>query len=79
MKFFIISKEQTIEHEVVWVEANTPIGNFVIQPDHAPLVLLLSEQKECLYCLPTGKQEAFILERGGLLRITPQEITALVY
>ena len=79
MKLIIISILQTIEHEIAWVEANTPLGNFVIQPNHAPLMLLLSAQKECLYCLSTGKQESFIPERGGILRITPQEITAIMY
>ena len=79
MKLIITTQESFTEHDIVWIEANTTLGNFVIQPDHAPTILILEAQKACIYCLKTGKQESFIPARGGILRVTPHHITALLY
>jgi F0F1-type ATP synthase epsilon subunit len=79
MKLVIFSAESKVEHDIAWIEANTPDGNFVIQSEHASVVLILSAKKECIYCFTTGKQESFIPENGGLLRVTKDLITVLLY
>jgi len=54
---------------IAWLELNTDIGNFVIQPGHTPTVLILSKNKKITYCLTTGKHES--LEIGeGIVDIT---------
>lgn len=78
MKLKILSQTKSEEHEVVWVEANTLEGNFVIQKGHAATALVLEAQKELLYGLKTGKQDSIKLEKGGILHVTPELVTALL-
>ena len=78
MKLIILSPESKIEHEVVWIEANTPDGNFVIQPQHTPTTLVLSAGKDLIYCFKTGKHESITPEKGGILHITRKEATVLL-
>lgn len=78
IKLIIISPTSKIEHEVVWIEANTPDGNFVIQPGHIPTTLMLSPGKELVYCFQTGKHETINLKKGGILHLTRKNATVLL-
>ena len=78
MHLKIISPTSKIEHEVVWIEANSPAGNFVIQPDHIPTTLMLSPGKELQYCFQTGKHETINIDKGGILHITRTEAIVLL-
>ncbi|MCF7900188.1 hypothetical protein K9K77_01630 [Candidatus Babeliales bacterium] len=78
MKLRIISPQETKDIEIVWLEINTPGGNFVIQNGYMPTTFLLSPRKELLYCFKTGKQESITLEKGGILEITKKEVVALI-
>jgi len=60
----IISPTYNKEVSIAWLELNTDVGNFVIQPGHEPVVLILEKQKEMKYCLTTGKQESIMIARG---------------
>ncbi len=64
--------------EVAWLEINTPDGNFVIQAEFIETTFVLSPQKHLIYCLKTGKEESLILERGGILEITPTQATVII-
>lgn len=77
MEFRIITPEEIHVYAVAWIEANTPNGNFVIQPGHAPTILILSRGKEISFRLMNGKQEAFFVERG-ILEITRENATLIV-
>ncbi len=77
MDFRIITPQETHIHAVAWIEVNTPNGNFVIQPGHAPTILILSPGKEISFRLVNGKQEAFFVERG-ILEITRNSAILLV-
>ena len=78
IKLIIISPNAKTEHAVVWLEANTSKGNFIIQPDHIPTTLMLSPGKELVYCFQTGKHETITLEKGGILNVTRTEATVLL-
>ena len=78
IKLVIISPTSKEEYEVAWIEANTPKGNFVIQPEHIPTTLMLSPNKELIYCFQTGKHETITPENGGILHITRTESTLLL-
>ena len=78
IKLIIISTTSKTEHEVVWIEANTPDGNFVIQPEHIPTTLMLSPGKELIYCFQTGKHETIVPEKKGVLHITRTKVTILL-
>lgn len=78
MKLVIVTPELHKEHEVVWVEINTPEGNFVIQAGHIETTFILSARKPLLYCFKTGKREIITLEKCGILNVTKQCIMALL-
>lgn len=77
MEFRIVTPQETLTYAVAWIEVNTPAGNFVIQPGHAPTILILSQGKEMNFRLVNGKQESLIIERG-ILEVTRKTTTLIV-
>lgn len=78
MKLKIISPAKSSIIEVVWIEINTPTGNFILQNNYTPTTFILSENKQFLYCFKTGKQESLSLPKGGILEVRKSEIIALL-
>lgn len=74
----LISPSRKIEYEVVWIEVNTPNGNYLIQPQHAPTTFILAAYKPLTFCFLTGKQETFTPEKNGILQVTRKTATALI-
>lgn len=68
----IISPTEQEIHEIIWLEINSPAGNFVIQPGHAPMLITLTPQVPIMYCLQNGKVLSQVIT-GGILKITPLE------
>jgi F0F1-type ATP synthase epsilon subunit len=77
MELRIISPEQTVVHAVTWVEVETIAGNFVIQPGHAPTILLLAPHKELNFGLINGKQESLLVPRG-IIEVSRTTITLII-
>lgn len=76
MKLNIVSPFTKKKLEIAWLEINTPVGNFVIQPGHAPMIVTLSPFKEITICLTNGKQENYFIKQG-IVDITRTTITIL--
>lgn len=72
----LIHPSYTKELSISWIELNTDIGNFVIQPGHAPMILMLENNKKMVYCLHTGKQESLSIDRG-VVHITRTQTTII--
>lgn len=64
MKLSLITPLSAKTMQVAWFELNTPVGNFVILPGHAPMIVTLSPNKTLTYCLSSGKQESCTVHRG---------------
>jgi len=64
MHLTIISPTEQLTYKIAWLEINTPVGNFVILPDHAPTVVELSQNQPLTFGLKNGKQESLIIPRG---------------
>ncbi len=77
MQLSIISPTKKEIFDVAWIECNTPQGNFVIQPGHAPTILTLSEHKPFVYCLKNGKEEVIMIKRA-IVEITRSQVTVLL-
>ena len=77
MKLTIVTIQQEAEHDVDWVELNSPVGNMIIQPEHAPMIIELSPQKELVYQLISGKQIRMKITQG-IAHITRQGMTVLL-
>lgn len=77
MKFSVISPHLTAQYTIVWIEINTPVGNMVIQENHAPMVVEIEPNSEILFMQQNGKQiSIFVLQ--GFIHVTRQEIKLLV-
>lgn len=77
MNVIISSPTEYKTIEVVWLEINTPQGNFVIQQGHAPMIITLSENKPFSYRLKTGKQES-VMVTHGIASINRHNATLLI-
>ena len=73
MNVRILRPYETQEIKVAWLEVNTSVGNFVLQRGHAPMILVLSENKPLSYCLQSGKQERHIIP-SGILKIDREHV-----
>jgi len=57
MRLDIATPSEKHTLDIAWLEINTIVGNFVIQPEHAPMVVTLSPLSEVSYRLTSGKEE----------------------
>ena len=78
MRLTLISPTKKETFEIAWAECNTPTGNFIIQPGHAPLILTLSKQKPFTYCLRNGNQEIVMVKEGAIVEITRESVMVLM-
>ena len=62
---------------VAWVEINTSAGNFVIQPEHAPMIVTLTPQSKIAYRLQSGKEEVREII-NGVAHISRKDVTILL-
>lgn len=76
MELHVISPESTLIFNVVWVEVNTPVGNFVIQQGHVPTILILAHDQPVKFRLDNGKQEA-VLIKDGIMEVTRSTTTVI--
>lgn len=77
MQLQIVAPDQTHKYQVVWIELNTVVGNMIVQPGHAPMVVLLAPHKPITYRMRTGKQET-ITPRQGVAEITRDKTTVII-
>ena len=65
MELIIITPLYQQTYHIEWLEIRTPIGSFVIQPGHAPTVLVLMPQQKVTFgLLPSGKRESLMIQQG---------------
>jgi len=77
MELLIIAPTYKKEFSIAWLELETTVGNFVIQPGHAPTILLLAPHQTATFCLKNGKQETIPIS-GGIAHIQRDSATLLV-
>jgi len=77
MMFTIIGPVSKKIVRITWLEINTPVGNFVIQPGHVPTLLTLSGQQPITFCLKNGKQESLLVHEG-IVEVTRDSATLFI-
>lgn len=77
MQFTIISPKEKKTYTIAWLEINTPLGNFVIQPGHVPTVLLVSPGQPLLFCLTNGNKET-IKPESGIVHVNRTAVSLLM-
>lgn len=77
MELTVTDRTSTRSFSVAWIEINTPTGNFVIQPGHAPSFFILSASQPLIFRLKTGKQTAINVHRG-IIEVGRKRATLIV-
>ena len=73
MKLSIIDIEKITQYAVAWIELNTPVGNIVIQAEHAPMIIQLSPNHELIFELLSGEQKSIMMIQA-IAHITRDEV-----
>lgn len=77
MKLQIITTQRMIEHEIEWIELNTPAGNMVVQNGHSPMMIELSSGHELLFKKEDGTQDSIMIIQG-IAHIKRHEVKILL-
>ena len=77
MKLQIITTQRVVEHEVTWIELNTPAGNMIVQDGHAPMMIELRSGHELLYQKEDGVQDSIMIIQG-IAHIMRHEVKILL-
>lgn len=68
MQLLVISPYDQHEYMIVWLDIQTPQGNFVILPGYAPAIFTLLPNNPYIFCLENGVQKS-VLIRNGILEV----------
>ena len=63
----IVTQTESKKISIEWVEVESPTGNFVVGPDHTPLVSLLKHKGKLTYQID-GRTES-IDTYGGIFKV----------
>lgn len=77
MELTILSPLQEQKFSVTWLEINTAVGNFVIQPGHVPMVVTLTPHQKLTFGLKNGKRESLSVVEG-VAHITRGDATVIL-
>jgi F0F1-type ATP synthase epsilon subunit len=77
MELRIINSNESKIVSIAWIEINTPVGNFVIQRGHAPMIIALQPQQPVIFRLANGKQDTLLISQG-IIEITRDTATILI-
>lgn len=77
MQLNIVGIDQKEQFKVIWVELQTKIGNLIIQPEHAPMIIELQPKTQVRFCLDSSKQKTIDIS-AGFAHITRKSVTVLV-
>lgn len=63
--------------EISWIDLQTPVGSFVIQPEHAPVILALTPDSTITFGFDDGKQESLVI-KSGIAHVTRDSVILLL-
>ncbi len=62
---------------ILWIDLQTPVGSFVIQPEHAPMIIALKPDSFVTFALENGAQESVAVKQG-IAHVTRESVTLLL-
>lgn len=75
----IISSESIENYqEIVWIEITTTIGNFIILPGHAPIIVTLVADKPIILMQKNEKSDIINLQRPALLEFIDDQAHVII-
>ena len=60
----IVTQTETRKVSIFWIKIESPSGNFVVGPDHTPLVSLLKDKGKITYKEYSGNEESIDTYQG---------------
>jgi F0F1-type ATP synthase epsilon subunit len=78
MQLHVITPSKNNTYDIVWLEINTDVGNFVIAPGHAPALFTLAPGKPLIICLATGEQQTVFVQHA-IVEVHRETITLLLH
>jgi F0F1-type ATP synthase epsilon subunit len=73
----IIKRSGSQKLSVMWVEIESPTGDFVVGPNHAPLVSLLKDRGKLTYKEISGPEKTIDVY-GGIFKVSDNHAIALL-
>ena len=73
----MLSPKEKKAFPIAWIEVETAAGNFVIQQEHVPTILVVLAHQPITVCLSSGKIETFS-SLGGILEIQRESALLLL-
>lgn len=67
--------------QVHFIEVETAVGNFVIQPGHAPMLLMIDFKKKVTFQIAHHEKtmETFDMPLGGIFEVNRDRATLIVH
>lgn len=78
MKLTVVTPQHKNEYTVEWIEGHTPVGNIIVLPGHAPIIMTLIAGSDLSFLLPTGEKKRVKLLRSGFLEVNRTSALALI-
>jgi F0F1-type ATP synthase epsilon subunit len=73
----IVSKTESKKVTVLWIEVESPNGDFLVGPDHAPLVSVLKKPGKLKFQEFNGPERSFDVF-GGIFKIFDNKALAVL-
>jgi F0F1-type ATP synthase epsilon subunit len=73
----IVSKHESKKVTVVWIEIESPNGDFLVGPDHSPLVSQLKKPGKLRFQEFNGPEKSYDVF-GGLFKISNNKAIAIL-
>jgi F0F1-type ATP synthase epsilon subunit len=70
VKLVLVTPQSKHEYIVKWIEAHTASGSLVIQPGHAPMILMLAPGTDFSFLLDNGEKKTVALARSGFMEVS---------
>ena len=74
----VIKPTQNFKVDIEWLDAQSPTGNFVVGPNHIPLISILKERGIITFKKVANGKEEKIDVYGGILKIIDNKATVIL-
>jgi F0F1-type ATP synthase epsilon subunit len=78
MELSIITITKKVRIAINWIEINTPVGNMVIQPHHANMIIAVLPDSICKFEHENGSVESVVVPQG-IVEIGPTVICLVMH
>ena len=78
MQLLVISAAKQTSYDIEWIDCNTAQGNFVIQDNHAPTILVLAPNSVVTFLVQERPTITQLSVKQGVLDITREKATLLI-